>query len=229
MNSINDVELMRGGNAVSTLTGAFGQSLRETRLTAVLGYLMAHHPEPFLKLFGFRGIPQRICLEMQHENGRSDILVETTAGIGIIEAKVDATDPLTQSHRYPARWRALITHRTPKITNNRARYVTWQELSRMLDQLSRSGPLRIRTISKDLFEYLREHRMTRERSSVEIYAREINEPVTLALFLQAQLYGCTYQPSSRLAEALYFAPHFGRHITNEQPGIKIGISYIASN
>jgi len=36
-----EIPLMRGGEIVSTLTGAFGQSLRETRLTALLGYLIA--------------------------------------------------------------------------------------------------------------------------------------------------------------------------------------------
>jgi len=97
-------ELMRGGDVVSTLTGAFGQSLQETRLTAMLGYLIALNPRPFLNLFGFRGVPQRVCLEKRHDEGRSDILVETNIGKGIIEAKVDATDPLVQSQRYPARW-----------------------------------------------------------------------------------------------------------------------------
>jgi putative transposase len=49
------VSLFRGGQLVSTLTGAFGQGLRETRLTALLGYLMACKPKPFLDLFGLAG------------------------------------------------------------------------------------------------------------------------------------------------------------------------------
>lgn len=219
---------MRGGEVVSTLTGAFGQSLRETRLTALLGYLIALEPDSFQDLFGFRGVPQRVSLETRHEEGRSDILVETSIGTGIIEAKVDATDPLVQSHRYPARWAALLTHRVPlKLKSGRVRYVTWQELAKLLTKLSASGSPRLRVLSKDLLGYMREHHMTRERKSVEIYAREINEPVTLELFLKAQLYGCKYQAGSRLAEALYFAPHFGKRITDEHPGVNIGISYVA--
>jgi hypothetical protein len=62
---------------------------------------------------------------------------------------------------------------------------------------------------------------------VEIYAREINEPMSLALFLQAGLYGCDYKASSRIAEAQYFAPHFGWSIARVQPGIAQGISYIS--
>ena len=154
--------------------------------------------------------------------------LETNIGTGIIEAKVDATDPLVQSHRYPARWIALLTHRVPrKAIISRASYVTWQQLADVLESLGASGSPRLRVLSKDLLGYMQEHHMVRDRKSVEIYAREINEPVTLALFLKAQLYGCNYQAGSRLAEALYFAPHFGKSITNEHPGVSIGISYVA--
>ena len=69
--------------------------------------------------------------------------------------------------------------------------------------------------------------MIKTKESVEIYAREINETNTLVLFLKAQLYGCYYDKSSRLPEALYFAPHFGQKISENYPGIRVGLSYIA--
>ncbi len=222
------IPLMRGGNIVSTITGAFGQSLRETRLTALLGYLTALHPEPFLALFGFPGIAQQVRLEFRHEDGRSDILIETNHGLGVVEAKVDATDPLQQSRRYRGRWAALLTHRAPRSEVIRAtRYVSWEQLAGLLNQLSRSTSPRLRILSADLLDYLKEHRMVKNEQSVEIYAREINEPVSLTLFLHAQLYGCRYQPGSSIGEALYFAPHFGRRIVKRHPGVAIGISYIA--
>lgn len=223
-----EIPLMRGGCLVSTLTGAFGQSLRETRLTALLGYLIALDSVPFLSLFGFEGIAQRISLETRHDEGRSDILVETTRGTGIIEAKVDASDPLKQSRRYPARWIALLTHRIPpKPAIRGIRYVSWEQLARLLAKLRRSRSARLRLLSSDLLTYLEQHRMTKNRDSVEIYAREINEPVTLTLFLKAQLYGCDYEAGSRLAEALYFAPHFGMRIARDYPGVAVGVSYVA--
>lgn len=224
-----EIELMRGGDIVSTLVGAFGQSLRETRLTALLGYLIALNPEPFLSLFGFKGVPQRICLETPHDQGRSDILVETSRGTGIIEAKVDATDPLEQSRRYPAQWLALLTHRVPKKSiNGQVRYVNWQQLAKVLENLSAAGRNpRLRLLSSDLLNYMEAHHMIQSRKPVEIYAREINEPITLTLFLKAQLYGCKYEASSPLADARYFAPHFGKRIANEHPGVSTGISYIA--
>lgn len=222
------IELLRGGRVVSTLTGAFGQSLRETRLTALLGYLIAINPSRFLPLFGFRGVAQRVSLEAHHDEGRSDILVETSLGRGVIEAKVDATDPFVQSHRYDARWCALLTHRIPhRKTVGNARYVRWQELADLLHSLRRSSSPRLKLLSTDLLVYLQEHRMVKQRDSVEIYAREINEPITLRLFLKAQLYGCKYEAGSRLAEALYFAPHFGMSIAKGHAGVSVGISYIA--
>ena len=70
--------------------------------------------------------------------------------------------------------------------------------------------------------------MIQTNKSVEIYAREVNNEETLALFLKAQMYGCRYEKSSRLAEAHYFAPHFGQQIARDHPGVRVGISYIAS-
>jgi hypothetical protein len=94
---------------VSSFAGAFGSSLRETRLTAMLGYLIALEPAQFCNFFGFLGRPLSVSLETPHASDRSDILIETTAGRGAIEAKVTATDPFRQSLKYPAKWRVLLT------------------------------------------------------------------------------------------------------------------------
>jgi hypothetical protein len=231
MSSVRDhseIELLRGGRVVSTLTGAFGQSIRETRLTALLGYLIAIDPSRFLPLFGFQGEAQRVCLESRHDDGRSDILVETNRGTGIIEAKINAIDPIHQSRRYGGQWIALLTHHIPRQRAIRnVRYVSWQQLANLLKELGKSSAPRLRMLSTDLLAYLEEHRMAKQRESVEIYAREINEPITLKLFLKSRLYGCKYEGGSRLSEALYFAPHFGKRIAGGYAGVGVGISYIA--
>jgi len=219
LNSIEEIPLLRGGDVVSTLTGAFGHSLRETRLTAMLGYLIALCPEPFLTLFRFRGVPQSVSLETRHDLGRSDILIETNAGTGVIEAKVDITDPLVQSRRYKADWVALLTNRLPSKSSSGACYVSWHKIGQLLEDLKRSGSPKVRFFCEDLLKYMQVHHMVKKRSSVEIYAREINEPVTLELFLKAQLYGCYYERTSPVGEALYFAPHFGKALSKAHPGI----------
>ncbi len=222
------VDVMRGGQVVSSLTGALGRSVKETRVTAVLGYLIGLQPGPFLHLFGFSGVPRQISIETSHEDGRSDILIETSLGVGVIEAKLDATDPLKQSRRYPARWIALLCRRRPAAAARKGiRYVHWDELAGLLRKLRGSGSAISKLLSADLEEYLEDSNVTKRRESVEIYAREINEPVTLGLFLRSRLYGCEYTAGNRLGKAMYFAPHFGQRIATDYPGVTSGISYIA--
>jgi len=61
------IELLRGGSVVSSLAGVFGLGLRETRLTVMLGYLIALAPGEFFKMFGFTGIPNSVALEIRHD------------------------------------------------------------------------------------------------------------------------------------------------------------------
>lgn len=225
-----EIELLRGGSVVSTLVGAFGGLIRETRLTALLGYLIALDPAPFLERFEFLGKPRNVRIEHRHGTDRSDILVETTRGIGIVEAKIGHIDPSEQAKKYGARWTILLTQYIPSGRQKRVRgvkYVRWQQLTPLLLTLTRSHNPKARFVSADLLNYLEDHRMVKQRESVEIYAREINEPLTLGLFLKANMYGCDYEASSQLPEALYFAPHFGQTIANATPGIGVGISYVA--
>jgi hypothetical protein len=224
------VQLLRGGDVVSSLAGAFGTALRETRLTALLGYLIALEPICFLRRFGFFGKPLSVSLETSHATGRSDILIETTEGVGIVEAKVDATDPSKQARKYPAKWRVLVTQYTPPTTQRELlnmTYLRWVDLAVLFRELSASSKRNTRFVSNDLLTHLEEHNMIKKPEPVEIYAREINEPVSLSLFLKAHMYLCKYKSNTRLTEAVYFAPHFGQAIATEHPGIHTGISYLA--
>jgi hypothetical protein len=229
-NATERIDLLRAGSVVSSLAGALGNELRETRLTAMLGYVMALEPERFCDLFAFRGTPISVTLETRHESDRPDILIETTTGRGVIEAKVGATDPFLQSQKYPAQWRVLLTEHIPSGKQRRLRgvkYLRWRDLVEILKRLRRSRDGRVRFVSQDLLIYLEEHSMVKKKA-LEVYAREINNEETLALFLKARMYGCNYEKRSLLAEALYFAPHFGKWIARNHPGIRAGISYIAS-
>jgi len=70
--------------------------------------------------------------------------------------------------------------------------------------------------------------MVSDREFEQIYAREINEPLTLSAFLHSRVYFCDYEKSGRLGKMFYFAPHFGQAIAAQHPGIKPGISYVAT-
>ncbi len=224
------IELLRGGAVVSSLAGSFGSGLRETRLTALLGYLIALEPEVFCQKFNFPGKPLSVALEQHHETDRSDILIKTTSGTGVIEAKITRHDPYKQSLKYPADWRVSLTEYCPtrsEKARNSNLYLRWSNLEELFFRLSTSPRTEVRFVSRDLHRYLQEHRMIRKPESIEVYAREINEANTLALFLKGRMYACNYQASSPLPEAMYFAPHFGQTIADDYPGVHVGISYIA--
>lgn len=227
---LEQIELLRGGSVVSSLTGAFGRTIKETRLTAILAYLMALEPMPFLERFGFQGSASSISIESNEEEGRSDIRVETTKGIGIIEAKLGGHNPYKQSTKYKANWRILLTQYRPSEQEKdliNIRYISWPEIGDLLIGLSKSLNWKTKFISRDILDYLETHKMIKAKETVEIYAREINEPVSLKLFLKACLYGEPYKKNSRLTQALYFAPHFGKNIRRDYPGVHRSISYIA--
>ncbi|NQT23713.1 MAG: hypothetical protein HQ579_09805, partial [Candidatus Omnitrophica bacterium] len=101
-NEKTTIPIYRGGNIVSSLANSFGGSLRETRLTAIVGYLLSLAPEPFIKLFNIQGMLSEINLELSEDNGRSDIQLVTSKGIAVIEAKAELIDPLRQAQRYNA-------------------------------------------------------------------------------------------------------------------------------
>jgi hypothetical protein len=220
------VDLVRGGSVTTNILGAFGQSVKETRLTAWLGYILAVNPNPLLSLFGFEGNVLSIRLETRHTDGRSDILIETSKGIGVIEAKIDASDASHQSRRYPGRWRAVLTL-SPGRLRDGVLYVHWQKLANRLDLIAKHATPEYKFLVVQFNAYLKEHHMIKNTESLEIYAREINEPITLRLFIHGHMYGCDYDKNNKVIRAQYFAPHFGERIARRQPGIMQGVSYVA--
>lgn len=195
----------------------------------MLGYLIALDPEPFRELLGFSGSVRKIGIETRHDHGRSDVLIETSAGTSIIEAKLDASDPIEQAGRYDSRQTILLCFRrtAPSLSQRNVRYASWDDLAVLLRVARRFRQGMARLLSQDLLRYLEDKFVISKTSIVEIYAREINEETTLRMFLKAQLYGCDYRAGSRLHEARYFAPHFGQRVANDYPGVTRGISYVA--
>ena len=216
---------------VGNLLTAFGHGLRETRLTAALGYLIALRPDAFESLLNMAEGITSVELEHQHGvDGRSDVLLHSPHEKVIIEAKVGATNPRRQAARYPGTRRVLLTAYRPSPKEQKSKtiqYLTWGQLVPTLNSLSKDPNGEVKTLSIGMIRYMEEHGMIRREEPVEIYAREINEENTLLMFMEAGLYLCDYSRNSRLPEALYFAPHFGARIARDYPGIHLGISYVA--
>jgi len=203
MPSSGPTKLLRGERVISSLAGALGSGLRETRLTAWLGYIIALAPEDFCELFKFPGRPRSVSLETHHDDGRSDILIETSKGKGVVEAKVGHEDPHRQSARYPANWRVLLTeYIPPKSAKKKATwtYLRWRDLSDVLHKHASSRNAGLRFLSTDLLTHLQHHHLMNRDEPTEIYARELNEERTLSLFLHGRIYGCPYEKRTRLPE-----------------------------
>ena len=237
MNS-EEVQLLRGGSVVSSFSGAFGASLRETRLTAILGYLIALKPEVICEKFGITGKIISVALETQHDQGRSDILIKSTDGLAVVEAKIDGANPSEQANKYGVvKWQVLLTEFMPTTRqkkNPQVIYCRWRDIANIIrENTSEFSTSKARFVSQDFIMYLKEHHMIPDDDADEIYARDITEDYSVNMFLKGHVYGCSYEEGSRLFKTHYFAPYFGKRISasttvqNLHPGLQAGISYIA--
>lgn len=224
------IELRRGNNIVRSFFGTFGNGLKETRLTAGLAYIVSISPDEFLPFFGIKGTASNISVESYHEKNRSDILINTDAGVGVIEAKIDASDPHQQAIKYTAKWRVLLTSYMPANFEKKknTKYISWKQLGSKLHSIEKKTKDKFqKRLISELLKYLEEHGMAKKENTLEVYAREINEKLTLELFLKGRFYGCHFQKKSRVGEALYFTPHFGKELSKNYSGVSAGISYVA--
>jgi hypothetical protein len=205
--------------------------LRETRLTASLGFLLARRPAALGKLFNLPEHLNAITLEHAEESGRSDIRIDTAQGVWIIEAKRDGSNPLHQARRYAGQHRVLLTDHVPLAAERellRTHWVTWRDLGCALRELERVGSSAERFVCGEFRRYLEGHSMIPEaKTPPEIYVRDVNDPAALELFLEARLYECNYERKGSLAESRYFAPHLGWTLARSTPSIRRGFSYIA--
>jgi hypothetical protein len=234
MNSEEDIVLYRSGSVVSSLLGSFGSSLKETRLTSLLGFLISSDPKKFAQFFKLNHPILEVALESHHrtanESGRSDILLKTSREEIIIEAKVGYHNPVKQVKKYPGTKRIFLTNHIPSTKERNRRnisYFNWQAIANQLKEIAKKKSSHIKFLCNDLVKYLEKYSMIKKTESLEIYAREINDEKTLNLFLKARIYGCYFEKRNKQAESLYFAPHFGESIAKHHPGIFVGISYIA--
>lgn len=224
-----EVVLYRGGNPSSSLLNAFGASLRETRITAALGYLISQAPIHFEKLFQMRGHITEVAVEKYQEGDRLDIYINTDKTDYVIESKVNGIDPFRQASRYQAKNKILLTNFVPSGNNtgkDHVIYVRWDNISSVLRELRSSRIPAIKFASDDLLKYMEEHGMTNSSNSNEVYIRELRGE-SIICFLKAGVYGCNYEKNSRITSCRYFTPHFTAQASRDQPAIQQGISYVA--
>ena len=191
MDGLKNVALYRDKSIVTSFLGCFGKDLKETRLTAALGFIIANSPKDFQELFRLRNEIISINLEEIEEKGRVDIKIRTKDDSIDIEAKVDNVNPLTQSLNYKGERKILLSNHIPtskqKLKTN-VQYFNWDQIAKVLNKISKGNNHAIKFLSIDIINYLKEHQMIKQDKPIEIYLREINDEKTLNLFLKGRFY-----------------------------------------
>ena len=228
----NTVPLYRGREIVNDLFSALG-GLRETRLTAALGYLLARAPSDFGPLFLDRQSKiDEIQIEETEKSNRYDLVIRTPRKLVVVEAKVGYLQAPAQVIRYIRKLRhsnpekALTLYlldkgsdplqtelkdlkRTfPRCT---VKQVTWDAVARFVEKGCQSKKLQkdrpeVVMVGKELVAHLRETQMAQSQIK-EIYIRQLSGP-SLELFFRFHLYKCQSKFAKTALQHLYFAPLF---------------------
>lgn len=228
----NAVPLRRGREEISNFFSALGD-LRETRLTAALGYLIAKAPSTFASIFLGRGVRvDEVQIEEREKQNRYDLVVRTPRKLVVVEAKVGYLQAPDQVRRYirklvrsePNRKAILFLldkGSEPLQTELKdyklefprcsVKQKTWSEIARVVDKACHAKKLQkelpeVAAIGTELVNYLRETHMVQAQIK-EIYIRQLSGP-SLELFFQHHIYKCQSRFAKNALQHLYFAPLF---------------------
>lgn len=236
--------LQRAGSDVTSFLSALG-GLRETRLTATLGYLIARFPEEFGPLLGHRpATTDRVSVEETETGDRYDVLIRSTGAVRIIEGKLGPGQRTDQLLRYVRSVRAQ-TRQRPDLTivddgsefrqsrlrafepiqrqcRSPIRWVTWSDVARTCltlaarRRLERADPTGV-VIARELASHLQEHNMTHELQP-EIYLRDVSDIHSVRLYFKHRIYKCQSKYYKSAHRNLYFAPYFTRSMAQRISG-----------
>ena len=230
---MNSLRLVRASQEVGGFLSALG-SLRETRLTATLGFLVSRFPAEFAALLGFKfGASDEISIEETDGGDRYDVLIRSSGEEHIIEGKLGTSQRVDQLNRYIAsrrragcpkpaltmvddgsefsQSRQLAFHKLRKSVRS-LRFVTWSEVAQVCQRLARkkrnlaSDPLGA-LVAQDLANHLKENQMTTEPRP-EIYLRDVSDVPSVRLYFQHHIYKCQSKFFNSARGNLYFAPYF---------------------
>lgn len=238
------VPLFRNSKSVNNLFSALGD-LRETTLTACLGYLISEYPESFGSLFVPKGHSiQRVIVE-HHDNDtdRYDVVIVCDKSSVTLEAKLGFRQQSKQVDRYlnnlkkksglqlldqgshdACTW--VRTLKGPKP-------ITWADACAHLEKTIRTKAAQRNEaawgVAQEFIKYLEANRMSNSMDR-EIYVRDMSGD-SISLLFQHKIYKCQPKFYSSAVGNRYFAPYF----TTKAPGdfsqvsmirIEKGISWI---
>jgi len=100
MDKGTSIQILRGNYVVSSMLGVFGR-LRETRITSLLGYIMANSPEEFCDAFSIPGLPLSVCVENIHEQNEGDSRADIIAYTPYVKRESPLLNHLITRHNKP--------------------------------------------------------------------------------------------------------------------------------
>ena len=236
---MSTLRLTRANQDVGSVLSVLG-SLRETRLTAVLGFLVSRFPEEFGPLMGFRALPaDEISVEETDAGERYDVLIRQSGETHIIEGKIGPTQRVDQLLRYVRSVRRARGRR-PALTvvddgsefsqsRQRAfqpvrrevrslRFVKWSQVAEVCLRIT--GKRRLfktdstgAVIAREMATHLKENNMTTE-AQPEIYLRDVSDTDSVQLYFRHHLYKCQSKFYNSARRNLYFAPYFTRQMAD---------------
>lgn len=228
----NEIPLRRGSEVVSSFFSALG-NLRETRLTAALGYLIAKAPSTFSSLFlGQTGKVEEVSIEQSEQSSRYDLVIRTPKKLVVVEAKIGYLQAPAQVKRYIQKLMKMEPNK--KVTlflldkgsaplqgeiNDLKRQFpmclvkqkTWSEIERVVERGCKSKRLQrefpeVMAIGAELVNHLREKQMAQTQIK-EVYIRQLSGP-SLEMFFRHHIYACQSKFGKNALQHIYFAPLF---------------------
>jgi hypothetical protein len=230
---MSTLRLSRAHREVGSFLSVLG-SLRETRLTAVLGFLVSRFPEEFGPLLGFRPLPaDEISVEETDGGERYDVLVRRSGETHIIEGKIGPTQRVDQLLRYIKSIRRSHGRR-PALTvvddgsefcqsRHRAfqkveqqvkslRFVTWSQVAAVCSVIATkrrnqiADPVGV-AIAGEMATHLKENNMTTD-------LRDVSDTYSVQLYFRHNVYKCQSKFYKSAQRNLYFAPYFTRKMAD---------------
>lgn len=229
----NTLRLTRSAEDVGSFLSVLG-ALRETRLTATLGFLIARFPDDFGPLLGLKiTAADEISIEETDGGDRYDVLIKNSGDEHIIEGKIGLSQRPDQLLRYiksrqkRGRPKPALTvvddgseflqsrqQAFQKVRQNvrSLHFVTWNEIAAVCHTVTRRKKNLIRDplgaiVAQDLANHLKENHMTTEPHP-EIYLRDVSDVPSVRLYFQHHIYKCQSKFYNSARGNLYFAPYF---------------------
>ena len=208
--------VIRSRGISNDLLSAFGSTPKETRLTALLGYLLYLEHKSLLEVFGIKRKITSIRLEYVMGSQRTDIIVTADPLVYIIEAKLYTDDPYTQLIKQFSEIKRIpdfkgmqiklfaLTQSSGKSKKGRVNYISWSDLYKKLKSSNSKLNSKQKFLGEEFMKHLENQGIVRNESGYEVYARELNSEINLRFFLQGRLYFCKKENKTSIKNWIFF-------------------------